>query len=101
MMIDETTLTQEELAAFMQLAGSLGELRREVSAVEDAAYAFMRHIQDQIEHEAGWIQFDYYNPEIDAYAYNKFCEALGSKDHAKSSELLRRFTVLTSHKESE
>lgn len=74
------------------------ELSSEVTAVEDAAYAFMRHIQDQIEQEEGWMQFDYYRPEIDTYAYNQFCEALGSKDHAKSSELLRRFTDLTRQK---
>lgn len=59
--------------------------------VEDATYRFMRHIQDQIEQEAGWIQFDYYRPEIDAYEYKLFVEVIGDPaNHARWSDLLER-----------
>ncbi|KKL21517.1 hypothetical protein LCGC14_2444630, partial [marine sediment metagenome] len=58
---------------------------------EDATYRFMRHIQDQIEQEVGWIQFDYYRPEMDAHEYKRFVEAIGDpKDQARWNDLLER-----------
>ncbi|KKK65439.1 hypothetical protein LCGC14_2974140, partial [marine sediment metagenome] len=34
-----------------------------------------------------------YTPEIDMYLYNQLSKALGSEDHAKSSELLERYVA--------
>ena len=63
----------------------------ETRELEDAAFAFLMHIQQQLEQEPGWMQYEFYTPEIDMYLYNRLSEALGSKDHQKSSELLERW----------
>lgn len=53
--------------------------RREL---EDAMYRFFRHIQDQVEQVDGWMQSDYYHPEIDVYEFNLFVNALGKPSNA-------------------
>ena len=63
----------------------------ETRELEDAAFAFLQHIQRQLEQEPGWMQYEFYTPEIDMHLYNRLSEALGSKDHQKSSELLERW----------
>ncbi len=62
-----------------------------IEQLEDAAYALSRNIQDELEQHDGWIQYEFFTVEIDLYLLNKLFEILGSKDHARSSELLRRF----------
>ncbi len=69
----------------------LSRVSCEGELLEDAAFALLMHIQKQLEQEPGWMQYEFYTPEIDMYLYNRLSEALGSKDHAKSSELLRRY----------
>lgn len=60
---------------------------------DDAVYRFFRHIQDQIECEDGWMQAEYYNPEICAYEFELFSNSLGKPSNAaRWNELLERFT---------
>ena len=87
-------LNDDLFAENVDLAKVEHTLAAENKRLEDAMYRFMRHIQDQIEQEAGWMQFDYYHPEIDAYEYNQFVRALGDpKDHARWSDLLERVST--------
>jgi len=101
--IDEYQQQQDEIIVALgskgilpsEIVSKVRSLLAEGRLLEDAAYAFMRHIQDQIEQEAGWMQFDYYHPEIDAYEYNQFVRALGDpKDHARWSDLLERVSTV-------
>jgi len=49
---------------------------------ERAMYRFFRHIQDQIEEVPGWMGHDFYNPQIDAYEFNRFVSTLGKPSNA-------------------
>ena len=63
---------------------------------EDAVYRFFRHIQDQVEQEPGWMQFDYYHPEIDVYEFNLFVNSLGRPSNAaRWHDLHERNSALT------
>ncbi len=53
-----------------------------IERYERAIYRFYRHIQDQIEDVPGWMQSDFYHPEIDAYEFNKFVSTLGKQSNA-------------------
>ena len=55
-----------------------------VERYERAMYRFFRHIQDQIEEVPGWMQAEAYTPEIDAYEFEVFVNAL-----AKPSNVTR------------
>lgn len=78
----------------LQLIEGLSQQQDDIEDLENAMYAFFRHIQDQIELLNGWMQFDYHYPKIDAYEYNQFVEALGDKgDHARWSDLLERYSA--------
>ena len=96
---------QEVANSRLQIQSNIFEdncLTAEGRAREDAMYRFMRHIQDQIEKHAGWMQFDFYVPQVDAYEYNQFVEALGDKgDHARWSELLERYVAVSTQQSSE
>ena len=91
------TLAPTARQHILDMVDENSRLLSEGARVEDAAFRFLMHIQKQIEQQAGWMQFDYYHPEIDVYEYTRFSEALGSKDHAKSSELLERYSASTRH----
>ncbi|KKK86617.1 hypothetical protein LCGC14_2761430, partial [marine sediment metagenome] len=97
--IDEYQQQQDEIIVALgskgilpsEIVSKVRSLLAESKLLEDAAYAFMRHIQDQIEQEAGWMQFDYYRPEIDVYEYKLFVEAIGDpSDQARWNDLLER-----------
>ena len=49
---------------------------------EKAMYRFFRHIQDQIEDVPGWMDVDFYNPQIDAYEFNRFINTLAMSNNA-------------------
>jgi hypothetical protein len=57
-----------------------------------AMYRFFRHIQDQIEEQPYWMQYEFYHPEIDAHEFDLFTNAIGNKsDAARWHDLGERF----------
>ena len=66
----------------------------EIGQLQDAAYALLRHIQDQLEQEPGWMQYEFYSPEIDLYVFNQLGKALHSDDPAIQHQLMNRYCGL-------
>ena len=92
-MDDERPLAAE---SYSQIRATMEKPLARNEKLEDAMYRFFRHIQDQMEKQAGWIQFDFYNPEIDVYEFSQFATALGDKsDAALWHDLLERYAAQT------